>query len=87
MTKCTSFFCELIDFRPYIQVIVLFLIFRAGKKLLQYSSELRYVKNLQHSSYDESVMELVENSEVYPGLDSFRRASALEVSNFILTFI
>ncbi|KAM3400816.1 hypothetical protein ACQJBY_005577 [Aegilops geniculata] len=45
-----KFFCELIDFKPYIQ----------------------------HSSYDESVMELVENSEVYPDLDSFCRASALK---------
>ncbi|XP_044426466.1 uncharacterized protein [Triticum aestivum] len=55
--------------------------------MVQYSSELRYVENLQHSSYDESVMELVENSEVYPDLDSFCRASALKGHKDVLVEI
>jgi hypothetical protein len=48
--------------------------------MLQYS---RYVENLQHSSYDESVVELVNNLDVCPGLAEYLRESALEVS-FIL---
>ena len=52
--------------------------------MLQY---LRYVENFQHSSYNESVVELVENLKVCPGLAGFLRVSALEVSNFILTCI
>jgi hypothetical protein len=51
----------------------------------QYS---QYVENLQqHSSYDKSVLKLVKNLEVCPGLVEFLRVSALEVSNFILTRI
>lgn len=52
--------------------------------MLQY---LRYVENLQHSSYNESVVELVKQLKVCPGLDGDLRVSALEASNFILTCI
>jgi hypothetical protein len=55
--------------------------------MLQDSPELRYVDNMQHSSYDDSVVELVEESKAYPDLAEFLRADALEVSNFILTCI